>query len=142
MKRSPFSSKENLMRTELMGELDPTATPNFDYDESSSTSSSTALKKHSQNLRDDWFNVLLLTSLYFIQGIPMGFCFGAVPLLLQNKLTYTQLGFFSLAQYPYSLKLLWSPIVDSYYVKCTTKQLSSSFAFFEILNFFNTLFCP
>lgn len=30
-------------------------------------------------------------------------------------MTFTDLGLFSLAGYPYSLKLLWSPIVDSYF---------------------------
>lgn len=35
------------------------------------------------------------------------------PFLLQAKLSYTQMGLFSLSAYPYSLKLLWSPIVDS-----------------------------
>lgn len=33
--------------------------------------------------------------------------------MLQSKLTYTQVGVFSMAATPYSLKLLWSPIVDS-----------------------------
>lgn len=33
--------------------------------------------------------------------------------MLQSKLSMTQLGVFSLAGYPYSFKLLWSPIVDS-----------------------------
>ena len=37
------------------------------------------------------------------------------PFLLQAKASYTAIGIFSLASYPYSLKLLWSPIVDSIY---------------------------
>ena len=32
---------------------------------------------------------------------------------MQSKLSYTQVGVFSMAATPYSLKLLWSPIVDS-----------------------------
>lgn len=35
--------------------------------------------------------------------------------MLQSKLSYSQIGVFSLAAYPYSLKLFWSPIVDSCY---------------------------
>lgn len=35
--------------------------------------------------------------------------------MLQTRLSYAQIGTFSLAAYPYSLKLLWSPIVDSVY---------------------------
>ena len=37
------------------------------------------------------------------------------PFLLQSKASYTAIGVFSLASYPYSFKLLWSPIVDSLY---------------------------
>ena len=58
-------------------------------------------------------NFLLLCLLYFLQGIPMGLASGSVPFLLKNYLSYGQIGVFSLAAYPYSLKLLWSPIVDA-----------------------------
>lgn len=37
------------------------------------------------------------------------------PFLLQANASYTAIGIFSLASYPYSFKLLWSPIVDSVY---------------------------
>ena len=65
--------------------------------------------------RQDRRNFLLLVLLYFLQGIPMGLAGGSVPFLLKKKssLSYSQLGVFSLASYPYSLKLLWSPIVDA-----------------------------
>ena len=58
-------------------------------------------------------NFLLLVLLYFLQGIPMGLASGSVPFLLKGYLSYGQIGVFSLAAYPYSLKLLWSPIVDA-----------------------------
>ncbi|KAI9675071.1 MAG: hypothetical protein M1817_001478 [Caeruleum heppii] len=58
-------------------------------------------------------NFLLLVLLYFLQGIPMGLAAGSVPFLLKSHLSYGQIGVFSLASYPYSLKLLWSPIVDA-----------------------------
>jgi PAT family acetyl-CoA transporter-like MFS transporter 1 len=58
-------------------------------------------------------NFLLLVLLYFLQGIPMGLASGSVPFLLKPHLSYGQIGVFSLASYPYSLKLLWSPIVDA-----------------------------
>ena len=38
---------------------------------------------------------------------------GSVPFLLKDHLSYSQLATFSLSSYPYSLKLLWSPIVDA-----------------------------
>ena len=63
--------------------------------------------------RQDRRNFLLLVLLYFLQGIPMGLASGSVPFLLKKHLSYGQIGVFSLASYPYSLKLLWSPIVDA-----------------------------
>lgn len=63
--------------------------------------------------RQDRRNFLLLISLYFLQGIPMGLAMGSVPIILKKHLSYSQVGVFSLAAYPYSLKLLWSPIVDA-----------------------------
>jgi hypothetical protein len=58
-------------------------------------------------------NFMLLVLLYFLQGVPMGLAMGSVPFLLKQHVSYTQMGVFSLASYPYSLKLLWSPIVDA-----------------------------
>lgn len=56
---------------------------------------------------------MLLVLLYFLQGIPMGLAAGSVPFLLKSYMSYSQIGVYSLASYPYSLKLLWSPIVDA-----------------------------
>ncbi|KFY65550.1 hypothetical protein V496_02493 [Pseudogymnoascus sp. VKM F-4515 (FW-2607)] len=64
-------------------------------------------------------NFVLLVLLYFLQGVPMGLATGSVPFLLKAHLSYGQIGIFSLASYPYSLKLLWSPIVDA----CWTPRL-------------------
>lgn len=63
--------------------------------------------------KKDQRNFLLLVLLYFLQGIPMGLAHGSVPFLLKNVVGYSAIGVFSLAAYPYSLKLLWSPIVDA-----------------------------
>ena len=63
--------------------------------------------------RQDKRNSLLLVLLYFLQGIPIGLAMGSVPIILKRHLSYGQIGVFSLASYPYSLKLLWSPIVDA-----------------------------
>ena len=40
---------------------------------------------------------------------------GCRPFLLQSRASYTAIGIFSVASYPYSFKLLWSPVVDSVY---------------------------
>ena len=58
-------------------------------------------------------NFMLLVLLYFLQGVPMGLATGSVSFLLKSHVSYAQMGVFSLASYPYSLKLLWSPIVDA-----------------------------
>ncbi|KAK3996120.1 acetyl-coenzyme A transporter 1-domain-containing protein [Cladorrhinum sp. PSN332] len=58
-------------------------------------------------------NFGLLVLLYFLQGIPLGLATGSVPFLLKNHMSYGEIGIFSLASYPYSLKLFWSPIVDA-----------------------------
>lgn len=63
--------------------------------------------------KQDQSNFLLLVLLYFLQGIPMGLAHGSVPFLLKEHLSYGEIGIFSLAGFPYSLKLLWSPIVDA-----------------------------
>jgi PAT family acetyl-CoA transporter-like MFS transporter 1 len=63
--------------------------------------------------RQDKRNFMLLVLLYFLQGVPMGLAGGSVPFLLKRHLSYGQIGVYSLASYPYSLKLLWSPIVDA-----------------------------
>ncbi|KAK0633317.1 acetyl-coenzyme A transporter 1-domain-containing protein [Immersiella caudata] len=61
----------------------------------------------------DQRNFGLLVLLYFLQGVPLGLATGSVPFLLKSHLSYGEIGIFSLASYPYSLKLLWSPIVDA-----------------------------
>lgn len=68
------------------------------------------------DLRGDWLNIICLFILYLLQGIPIGLA-AAIPMLLQNRGTsYKQQAEFSFAHWPFSLKLLWAPIVDSLYV--------------------------
>ncbi|KFH73775.1 hypothetical protein MVEG_00989 [Podila verticillata NRRL 6337] len=66
--------------------------------------------------KDTW-NFALLVVLYLLQGVPVGLTFGSIPFLLKAKMSYSQIGIFSLAHYPYSMKFLWSPIVDAVYNK-------------------------
>lgn len=81
--------------------------PKFGEEEEGSSKGFFELSKKDQS------NFLLLVLLYFLQGIPMGLAHGSVPFLLKNNVSYSAIGVFSLAAYPYSLKLLWSPIVDA-----------------------------
>ncbi|CDO70928.1 hypothetical protein BN946_scf184829.g36 [Trametes cinnabarina] len=57
--------------------------------------------------------IVLLIVLYLIQGFPLGLALGSIPFILREHLSYSEIAVFSLCGYPYSLKLLWSPIVDS-----------------------------
>ncbi|KAK7486147.1 hypothetical protein BaRGS_00022613 [Batillaria attramentaria] len=67
-------------------------------------------------LKTDLRNILLLIFLYILQGIPLGLA-GSIPMLLQSrKVTYTQQAMFSFVYWPFSIKLLWAPLVDSLYV--------------------------
>ena len=50
---------------------------------------------------EDRQNIVLLVLLYLLQGVPVGLAFGSVPFLLKRKVSFTDIGIFSLAQYPY-----------------------------------------
>lgn len=66
-------------------------------------------------LRDELGNILLLLFLYVLQGIPLGLA-GSIPLILQSKsISYKDQAFFSFVFWPFSLKLLWAPLVDALY---------------------------
>ena len=80
--------------------------------------------KTSPSLKKDTGNLILLVCLYLLQGVPIGLTFGSIPFLLKSKLSYSELALFSLASYPYSLKLLWSPIVDSLYFSSIGRRKS------------------
>uniref|UniRef100_A0A5S6QD88 Acetyl-coenzyme A transporter 1 n=1 Tax=Trichuris muris TaxID=70415 RepID=A0A5S6QD88_TRIMR len=70
-------------------------------------------KRSATSLRDELFNIVLLVFLYMLQGVPLGLT-ASIPLVLQNRhVTYKQQAMFSFAHWPFSLKLLWAPIVDS-----------------------------
>ncbi len=67
------------------------------------------------SVRKDLWNILLLLFLYILQGIPLGLT-AAIPMILQNRhVSYTDQAKFSFAIWPFSVKLLWAPIVDALY---------------------------
>lgn len=66
-------------------------------------------------LHTDRYSIALLLFLYVLQGIPLGLA-GAIPLILQSrKISYSEQAMFSLVYWPFSLKLIWAPIVDAVY---------------------------
>ncbi len=57
--------------------------------------------------------LLLLTGLYFAQGLPFGFFTQAIPVLLRDAgLSLTAISLTSLLYLPWGLKFLWAPAVD------------------------------
>lgn len=72
-------------------------------------------RKHKSDLDGDRGNIAILFLLYLLQGVPLGLC-AAIPMILQNKhVSYKDQAEFSFTTWPFSLKLLWAPIVDSVY---------------------------
>ena len=71
--------------------------------------------KNLPNVTRDRRNIALLVFLYVLQGIPLGLV-GAMPMLLQTrKVAYKDQATFSLVFWPFSMKLLWAPVVDTAY---------------------------
>jgi len=68
--------------------------------------------------------ITLLIILYLIQGFPLGLALGSIPFILREHLSYSELAVFSLSSYPYSFKLLWSPIVDSLFIRSLGRRKS------------------
>mmetsp|Transcript_44250 Transcript_44250/g.87789 ORF Transcript_44250/g.87789 Transcript_44250/m.87789 type:complete len:501 (+) Transcript_44250:72-1574(+) len=65
------------------------------------------------DISGEYGNIALLLLLYTLQGVPMGLA-AVLPLLLKElNVSYSDLATFSLNSYPFSLKLLWAPIVDT-----------------------------
>lgn len=65
----------------------------------------------------DWRSISILLFLYTLQGLPLGLI-TSIPLIIQEKsASYNQQASFSLAGWPFSLKLLWAPLVDALYLK-------------------------
>ena len=85
--------------------------------DSDSTSASKLMEKLSMRERfnKDRANILLLLLLYVLQGIPIGLS-ASIPIILQEKkIGYRQQALFSLVTWPFTIKLLWAPIIDSIY---------------------------
>ncbi len=69
------------------------------------------------NVRKDLRNIIFLMFLYFLQGIPLGLSYSLPYILGARNVSYADQGTFSFTHWPYSMKLLWAPFVDSIYVK-------------------------
>merc|ERR1712012_1067846 len=74
------------------------------------------MENKKSGIAGDERNILVLLFLYILQGIPLGLA-AAIPLILTNRnVSYKQQAEFSFAYWPFSVKLLWAPIVDSCFI--------------------------
>jgi PAT family acetyl-CoA transporter-like MFS transporter 1 len=90
-------------------------TPESESDNEMLNTNSSILKRN--NWRKDRWNISLLLFLYLLQGIPLGMA-ASIPLIIQTYgASWSQQATFSFAFWPFSLKLLWAPIVDALYSK-------------------------
>uniref|UniRef100_A0A8D1V9Y0 Solute carrier family 33 member 1 n=1 Tax=Sus scrofa TaxID=9823 RepID=A0A8D1V9Y0_PIG len=94
------------------------------------------LSKPPRSCRAELSSILLLLFLYVLQGIPLGLA-GSIPLILQSKnVSYTDQAFFSFVFWPFSLKLLWAPLVDAVYFRNFGRRKSWLVPTQYILGFF------
>ena len=77
-----------------------------------------------KSVKNDIWNILFLMFLYFLQGIPTGLYFSISFILSDRKATYSDQGTFTLSAWPYTLKLLWAPFVDAWYLKSIGRRKS------------------
>ena len=69
-----------------------------------------------KDLEGDKMHVLVLFFLYILQGIPLGLK-DSIPLILSNRnVPYKEQATYSISSYPFSMKILWAPLVDSVYI--------------------------
>ena len=96
----------------IVNEVD---TEKNDKDESQNDETKTEKQSVWKDLEGDKMHVLVLFFLYILQGIPFGLN-NSVPLELSKRnVPYKEQATFSLSGYPFSLTLLWAPLVDSIY---------------------------
>jgi PAT family acetyl-CoA transporter-like MFS transporter 1 len=71
----------------------------------------------SKRTKEDLGNIMLIFFMYALQSVPTGLLM-SIPLILSaRKVSYADQGTLSFASWPFAVKILWAPIVDSIYVK-------------------------
>lgn len=62
-------------------------------------------------------SIFVTLSLYVLQGVVLGLGVSIRLFLLSAKANWQQQYIYSFAQYPFSIKLLWAPIIDVFYIR-------------------------
>ena len=71
----------------------------------------------SRYFKGDATRLLLLIILYTVQGASFGFLLETLPIMLKKHFTYTQIGIISFCALPFSFKFLFSPIIETQYIR-------------------------
>ncbi len=124
LKMKPVKSGDNTSQTQLFLEEQSTAdavTVSSSSENEVTYNTTLSPKMPSKSKRNDWrkdrFSICLLLFLYLLQGIPLGMA-ASIPLIIKSiGASWSQQATFSFAFWPFSLKLLWAPLVDSLYFK-------------------------
>ena len=69
-----------------------------------------------KDLEGDKLHVLLLFFLYLLQGLPQGLQVAISPLLAKRDIPLMKQAMFTIVNYPFSMKILWAPLIDSVYI--------------------------
>ncbi len=76
------------------------------------------LLKNPSFFTSDYYNFLILFLIYMTIGLTIGFFEESLTVILTKAgASYSQLSLISLVSYPFSLKFLWAPLCDSFYLK-------------------------
>ena len=67
------------------------------------------------HLIEDIPKLVLLSALYMLQGLSLGFFLVGFPVVFKKYLTYSELGVIMMCTMPFSFKLFWSPIIEFYH---------------------------
>jgi len=71
----------------------------------------------------DIIGIIILSTLYFLQGVALGLPLGSLPIILVEKgATYAELSAISLSGFPFSFKILWASFLDKYFIKSFGKR--------------------
>ncbi len=115
-KKYGYKSELNNLESKILSENE--VAPIFNNNESGlEVEDQTNNKKPKTRTREDLRNIVLIFSLYALQGIPFGLL-NALPLILSSRgVSYADQGTLSFASWPYAIKILWAPFVDSFYIE-------------------------
>ena len=72
----------------------------------------------------DGTRLLLLVILYSVQGASFGFLLETLPIMLKKHFSYTEIGIISFCALPFSFKFLFSPIIETKYIRWLGRRRS------------------